>query len=92
LFCFYCQPYISEAHLQRGHLNWENASIRLACGQICWAFSWLIIGVRKPNELWAMWPLDRWFLVIWKKKQTKKQVEPTMESKQGNSIPPWSLL
>jgi hypothetical protein len=21
LFCFYCQPYISEAHLQRGHLN-----------------------------------------------------------------------
>lgn len=57
LFCFYCQPYTSEAHLQRGLLNWEKTSIRLACVQIYWAFSWLIVDVRKPNELWAMWPL-----------------------------------
>ena len=41
----FCQLDTDKSHLERGSFNWGNASIRLACGHVCW-------GVLLINVLW----------------------------------------
>ena len=64
----FCQLDISWSHLGRQNLNWENASIRLACRQVWRAFSWLKIDVGEPSPLWVVKPLSKWSWVILKSK------------------------
>jgi hypothetical protein len=51
LLVSFCQLDTSYSYLERGNLNWGNASKRLAYQQICRTFSWLLIDMGEPN-LW----------------------------------------
>lgn len=38
-------------NLERGNLNWKNASMRLASRQVCGLLLWIIIHVGGPSSL-----------------------------------------
>lgn len=42
---------ISLIHMGREPLNWGISAIRLACGQFCELFSWLLVHVEGPRSL-----------------------------------------
>lgn len=48
----------SYGNLGRGNLNWENATICLAHGKVCWTFSWIIIDVGGANPQQVAWVVE----------------------------------
>lgn len=61
-----CQLVTSYKHLGRRNLDWETASIRLACRQACVYFlDWcLTTDVGGSRPLWVVSPLGWWFWVL----------------------------
>ena len=82
-FCRCC--FLSTWHnLERGNLNFENASIRLACRYVRWLFSWLMFDVGEL-DLCGWYHLWQLVLSCMKNKLNKPQ---GTSSKQ---VPPWLL-
>lgn len=50
------QLHTSKNHSERGNVNWENNSMRLAWQQACGIFSSLMVGVVGPSPLWIVPP------------------------------------
>ena len=59
----------------------KRLPIRLACGQVCKALSWLMIDVGGLRSLWVVPPLDKMALC-----------GISRQSKPASSTPPWFLL
>lgn len=51
--CLFCQQSTWLNNLERGNVNWEIASIRLACEIIWEAIFCLMVERRGPSSLWA---------------------------------------
>lgn len=85
----FCQIDASKGHLGRRNLNWENDSIRWACGQVCGAFSWWMIGVGGHSLLWGVPPLSRWSCSVWKRSWESSREQSISSSPPS---PPWPLL
>lgn len=65
---------------KRGSLTWDNASMRLACGQVCGTFSWLMM-VQRTHPVWGGATLE---LVVLGSR--RKQTEQARENKLINCL------
>lgn len=62
-FTFFCDGYswFNLIYPWRENLNGKIASTRLAFGHVCVSFSWLLIDMGRPNTLWVVPSMDKWY-------------------------------
>lgn len=65
-------------------LNWKDACVRLAYGQVCHAFAWSVMDVRRPSPLWVVPPVGCGSGVY--KKKTSRANQEDQASNQHSSV------